>query len=92
MIDFDIGLYRWRENHEVLATEREPEGQAQRSKLLKISLKISTRYRVEMMKMLISGRRPYHFLNHIKNNFLPAGQSKNNLGHNLYITANRICN
>ena len=51
------------------------------------SLKISTRYRVEMRMMLISGRRPYNFLNNFKNNFLPAGQSKNNLEDNLYITA-----
>ena len=42
-----------------------------------------------MRIMLISGRRPYHFLNNIKNNLLPAGQSKNNLGDNLYITAKK---
>ena len=51
-----------------------------------------------MRILLISGRRPYNFLNNFKNNFLPAGQSKNNLEDNLYIIAaayphkhSRIC-
>ena len=38
-----------------------------------------------MRIMLISGRRPYNF----QNNSLPAGQSKNNLGDNMYTTANK---
>ena len=44
-----------------------------------------------MRILLISGRRPYNFLNNFKNNFLPAGQSKNNLEDNLYITALFYC-